>query len=102
MVADGGIINCRGKFHTIHLNMGEYFLDSPMIYIQMCGVCVVLGVQWIQSLKQMALNFQYLFMRVSSNVKEIDLRGIQGKSFKVIDKITKKGTPRCNCIIVLS
>jgi hypothetical protein len=65
MIADGGTINCSGKCHSIKLNMGEYFLDSPMISIQMGGVDVVLGVQWLQSLGTMALNFQYLFMRFS-------------------------------------
>jgi hypothetical protein len=48
MIADGGTINCLGKFHSIKLNMGEYFLDSSMISIQMGGVDVVLGFQWLQ------------------------------------------------------
>jgi hypothetical protein len=48
MIADGGTINCSGKCHSINLNMGEYFLDSPMISIQMGGVDVVSGVQWLQ------------------------------------------------------
>jgi hypothetical protein len=64
--------------------MGEYLLDSPMIAIQMGGVDVVLGVQWLQSLGIMALNFQELFMRFSLKGKEIELRGIQGKPSKVI------------------
>jgi hypothetical protein len=84
MIADGGTINCSGKCHSIKLNMGEYLLDSPMISIQMGGVDVVLGVQWLQSLGTMALNFQDLFMRFSSEGKEIELRGIQGKPSKVI------------------
>jgi hypothetical protein len=45
MLGDGGIINYSGKFHSIKLGiMEEYFLDSPMISIQMGGVDVVLGV----------------------------------------------------------
>jgi hypothetical protein len=43
----------------------------------MGGVVVVLGVQWLQSLGIVALNFQYIFMTFSSHGKEIDLRGIQ-------------------------
>jgi hypothetical protein len=50
----------------------------------MGGVDVVLGVQWLQSLGTMALNFQDHFMRFSSEGKEIDIRGIQGKTSKVI------------------
>jgi hypothetical protein len=37
--------------------MGEYFLDSSMIRIQM-GANVVLGDQWLQLLGIVALNFQ--------------------------------------------
>jgi hypothetical protein len=33
MIGYGGTINCSWKFHSINLNMGEYFLDSPMISI---------------------------------------------------------------------
>ena len=67
-----------------------------MISIQMGGVDVVLGVQWLQSLGTMALNFQDPFMRFSLEGKEIELRGIQGKPSKVISsnsmtKVLKKG-----------
>jgi hypothetical protein len=60
MIAYGGTINCSGKCHSIKLNMGECFLDSPMISIEMGGADVVLGVQWLESLGTMALNFKYL------------------------------------------
>jgi hypothetical protein len=64
--------------------------------IAMGGVDVVLGVQWLQSLGTMALNFQELFMGFSSEGKEIELRGIKGKLDKVIisnsmKKLLKKG-----------
>jgi hypothetical protein len=65
MVVDGGTINSSGKCHSIKLNMGECLLDNPTISIQMGGVDVVIGVQWLQSLGTMALNFQELFMRFS-------------------------------------
>jgi hypothetical protein len=69
MIAYEGTINCSGKFHSINLNMGEYLFDSPMISIQMGGVDVVIGVQWLQSLGKMAPNFQGLFMRFYSECK---------------------------------
>jgi hypothetical protein len=67
-----------------------------MISIKMGGVDVVLGVQWLQSLGTMSLNFEDLFMRFSLDGKEIELRGIQGKPSKVISsnrmiKLLKKG-----------
>jgi hypothetical protein len=62
--------------------MGEYFLDNPMISIEMGGSHVVLGVEWLQSLGIMALNFQDIFMRFSSDGKEIFLSSILGKPSK--------------------
>jgi hypothetical protein len=40
-------------------------MNSPMIYIPMGGVDVVLGIQWLQSLRTMAFNFQECFMKFS-------------------------------------
>jgi hypothetical protein len=73
-----------GSAIVLSLIWGSIFLDSPIIVIQMGGANVVLGVQWLQSLGIMTLNFQNLFMIFSSEGKEIDLRGIQGKPSKVI------------------
>jgi hypothetical protein len=96
MIANGGTINYLGKCHSIKLNMGDYFLYSPMISIQMGGFVVVLGVQWLQSLGIVAFDFQNIFMRFSLNGKEIELIGIQQKPSKVISsnsmvKLLKKG-----------
>ena len=43
IITNGGTINCSGKCHKITLTMGEYVLNSPMIYITMGGANVVLG-----------------------------------------------------------
>ena len=40
----------------------------------MGGAGVVLGVQWLQSLGMVAFNFQELFLKKISEVKEIKLR----------------------------
>jgi hypothetical protein len=56
MIADGGTINCSGKFNKINLTMGEYVMNSPMIAIPMGGADVVLGIG--QSLGTMDFNFQ--------------------------------------------
>jgi len=47
MVANGGTTNFSGKFHNTKLNMGEYVLNSPILYIPMGGVDVVLEVHWL-------------------------------------------------------
>ena len=54
--------------------MEEYVLNSPMIVIQMGGVDVVLGVQWLQSLGTMALNFQEMLKIISLEGNEFELR----------------------------
>ena len=59
-------------------------MNSPMIVIPMCGVDVVLGVQWLQSLGTTDFNFQELFMKFSLEGKDIELRGITWKPSKVI------------------
>ena len=84
MVANGGTINCSGKCHNIKLSIGEYVLTSPMLSIPMGGADVVLGVQWLQSLGTIAFNFQELFIKFSTEGKEVELRGIEGKTGKII------------------
>jgi hypothetical protein len=72
MIADGGTINCSGKCNKINLTMGEYVMNSPMIYIPMGGAYVVLGIQWLQSLGTVAFNFQELLMKFSLEGNKIE------------------------------
>ena len=65
MIANGGTINCSGKFHNINVTMGGYVLNSPMISIPMGGADIVLEVQCLQSLGTMAFNFQNIFIKFS-------------------------------------
>ena len=44
MIANGGSINCSGKWHNFKLIMDEYVLSSPILSIPMGGVDVVLRV----------------------------------------------------------
>jgi hypothetical protein len=62
--------------------MGKYLLDSPMIIIEMGGVDVVLGVQWLQSLGTMDLNFQELLVRVSLEGKKLNSKVSKGNPLK--------------------
>src|SRR3984885_9704176 len=84
MVANRGTINFSGKCHNIKLSMGKYILTSPMLSIPMGGVDVVLGIQWLQSLGTTDFNFQELFIKFSMEGKEVELRGIAGKPWKII------------------
>eukprot|EP00253_Pinus_taeda_P004764 PITA_04764 len=84
IVTSGGTINFFGKCHNIKLSMGEYVLNSPMLSIPMGGGDVVLGVKWLQSLGTIAFNFQEIFMKFSTEGKEVKLRGIAAKLGKII------------------
>jgi len=80
MVSSGETINCSIKCHNIKLSIGEYVLSSPMLSIPMGGADVVLGFEWLQLLGTIAFSFQEFFMKFSSEGKEVELRGIIGKS----------------------
>ena len=62
MVENGGTINFSRKCHNIKLTMWEYLLNILMLSIQMGGVDVVLGVQWLQYLGMITFNFQENFL----------------------------------------
>ena len=64
--------------------MGEYVLTSQMLSIPMGGADVVLGVQWLQSLGTIIFIFQEIFLNFVSKGKEVELRGIEGNSGKII------------------
>jgi hypothetical protein len=72
MIADGGTINFSRKCNKINITIREYVMNSPVIYIPMCGVDVVLGIQWLQSLGTVDFNFQELFMKFSLEGKGIE------------------------------
>jgi len=107
MVVSRGTINFSGQCHNIKLSMGEYVLNSTMLSIPMGGADVVLGVQWLQSLGTIAFNFQEIFMKFSSEGKEVELRGITWKSRKIIisnglTKASKEIKMRCNYTIMFT
>ena len=96
LIADGGIVSCSGKCHSIKLSMGDYQLDTPMYEISMGAADIVLGVQWLTTLGTIEMNFQELFMRFQSKGKVVELRGLKAKSPQMVSshqmqKFLKKG-----------
>eukprot|EP00253_Pinus_taeda_P006672 PITA_06672 len=84
IIENGGTINFSGKCHNIKLSMGQYVFTSSMLSIPMGGADVVLGIQWLQSLGTIAFNFQELFIKFSTEGKDVELRGIARKLGKII------------------
>jgi hypothetical protein len=62
MILDRGTMNCSGKCHSIKLTICDYFLDSPMISIQIGGAYMILGVQRLQFLGVVTFNIHNFFM----------------------------------------
>ena len=92
MIANGGTINCIGKFHKITLTIGDYVLNNPMIFITMWGTIIVLGSNGYNNWEWRIL----IFMNFSLDGGELELRGITVKPSKVIisngmKKLLKKG-----------
>jgi len=63
MIANGGSINCGGKCHNVKVNIRDYNLTTTMYVIPIGGVNVVLGVQWLETLGNITMNFKQHFMR---------------------------------------
>ena len=85
MVVSGGIVNFSGKCHNIKLSIREHVLNNTMLSIPMGGADIVLGVKWLQSLGTINFNVQEHFMKLSSEGKEFELRGITGKPGNIIN-----------------
>eukprot|EP00253_Pinus_taeda_P031068 PITA_31068 len=89
MIPNGGTRNCSGKCHNVKLSMGEYVLTRPMLSIPMGGAYVVLGVQWLQSLGIIAFNFQEIFMKFSTEGKEVELTDLSTSESSISPDLQK-------------
>ena len=65
--------------------MGVYVLNRPMLSIPMSGVDVVLGIQWLQFFGTVTFNFQEIFLNFFWKGKEVESRGIVGKTGIIIN-----------------
>jgi len=75
MIANGGSISCGGKCHNVKINMGDYNLTTTMYAIPIGGVDVVLGVQWLETLGNITMNFKQHFMRFKLEGTQYQLNG---------------------------
>jgi hypothetical protein len=88
LVANGGNIDCMGKFQNIKLIMGECNLEIPLyaLYvIPIGGVDVVLGIQWLRSLGTISTNYNRLFMRFELEGIQYELKGLKSGPSQVIN-----------------
>jgi hypothetical protein len=62
MIANGGSMKCGGHCENVWLQMGDYSLKTHMFSIEMGGCDIVLGVEWLQTLGPITMDFCELYM----------------------------------------
>ena len=67
---------CDGRCHKVELAIKEYKIRSPMYVIEIRGVDIVLGAQWLEMLGTVELNLQEQFIRFYENGRRYKLYNI--------------------------
>jgi hypothetical protein len=62
MISNGGSMICWGFYENVHLQIGDYSLKYNMFCIEMGGCDIVLGVEWLQTLGPITMDFRELYM----------------------------------------
>jgi hypothetical protein len=96
MVANGGSMKCGGFCENVHLQIGDYHLESHMFSIYMGGCDIVLGVDWLRILGPILMDFKALTMQFDQEGHQYKFQGIIVGSPEVIsshhiEKLLKKG-----------
>ena len=87
---------CDGKFHKVELAIKDYKIRSPMYVIEMRGVDIVLGAQWLETLGTIGLNLREQFIRFYENGRKYKLYSINFPPPQIVspnkmEKMIKKG-----------
>jgi hypothetical protein len=62
MIANGGSMKCGGRYENVPLQIGQYHLKSHMFSIDMSGCGIVLGDEWLHTLKPITMDLYNLTM----------------------------------------
>jgi hypothetical protein len=57
MIANGGFMKCGGNCENVRFQMGDYSLKPHMFSIEMGGPNIILGVEWLQTLGLITMDF---------------------------------------------
>jgi hypothetical protein len=69
-------MKCGGKCENVKIQNRYYFLKSNMFYIEMEGCDIVLGVEWLQTLGLVTMDFKELYMSFNKDDHKYTLKGI--------------------------
>jgi hypothetical protein len=96
MNANGGSMKCGGCCENVHLQIGDYHLNSHMFAIDMDGCDILLGAYWLRTLGPILMDFKALTMQFDQEGHQYKFQGIIVVSPEVIsshrmEKMIKKG-----------
>jgi hypothetical protein len=69
MIVNGGSMKC-GHCENVLLQIGQYHLKTHMFSIYMGGFDIVLGVEWLHTLKPITMVFHKLTMQFQQEGKQ--------------------------------
>jgi hypothetical protein len=96
MIVDGGSMKCGGHCENVCLQIGQYHMKSHMFSIDMGDCDIVLGVEWLQTLDPILMDFKELTMQFHLEGQQYQFQGITVGSPEIIsshcmEKLLKKG-----------
>jgi hypothetical protein len=77
VVADGHIVECLDRVPNLEMKLGNYTVRDTFYVVDLSDTDVVLGVQWMITLRKITTNYQTLEMGFrDQDGKKIVLRGM--------------------------
>jgi hypothetical protein len=95
MITNGGSMKCGGCCENVHLQIGDYHLNSNMFSIDMGGCDIVLGADWLRTLGPILMDFKALTIQFDQEGHQYKFQSIIVGSPEVIsshrmEKLLKK------------
>lgn len=84
IVADGFTMPCTRVVKQLRMTLGDYELCDELYVVGIGETYLVLGVQWLHSIRGYYMNHQTMEFKFYSNGKEVLLRGLSNGAPKVV------------------
>jgi hypothetical protein len=95
LITNGDTMKCGFHSENVKLQIGYYHPKTHMFSISMSGCDIVLGVEWICTLRPITMDYQELYMSFTQDANPYTLQGPQLGSLEIIsshkmEKLLKK------------
>ena len=77
LIANGILMKFGGHCENVKLQMGDYHLKNHIFFIGMGGCDIMLGEEWLRTLRPVTMDFKELYMRFVKGGHTYTLKGIQ-------------------------